>query len=560
MDSQPELLNDPVQQGVAQIGDTLYASFDEALNDSEAGDTITLLQDVTTAGINLNHDVIIDGNNHTLSFTQYGIALWSSNLTINNTIVSMNGITSTPYTAEWNWMSICASKDASMTLNNSSLYMNGQNNNVHAIYFCSNNKLNLNNSYLEIINYQQDALEWDGGDGGYNVNMVNSTYLSDNNRSGFTGTFYASINHSTVNVVNSRGNGSNGSNFDIRNNSFVNFTVNAAHGLSASNLSIVNSHVVARENGANGIHVSNNLLIDGGSQVEITGNRCSLSSKWTIPGALYINGPSTIQNCTLNITDNLGSGIYQKSGTLTIADSASVNIIRNTATMLGLGGGININGTASISSNVQLYNNHASVAGDDIYSTGKVSFGTTGTNWMLDGDPDCSHKITGWFEDGIKGNDGTSYRWKAHKTEGENYYVVNMPSGEYEGQLALKAAHGLHTITIHYLEKDTNKVVHDDFVLNDVESGPYDVTKQGKLAIKGYAYVDMDYAFVGSLDQDIEINVYYTKDKPKTTKKETKKDVPTAFGFDVNLWTSLMGVSSLGIITSVKLSRKNKRK
>ena len=122
----------------------------------------------------------------------------------------MNGIGSTPYTAEWNWMAVCASKDASLMLENTEMTMIGaEGNNAHAIYFCSNNKLNLTNSKLEIKNYKQDALEWNGGDGGYNVNITNSTFISDHNRSGFTGTFYATIDNSTVKVINSLGNGSN---------------------------------------------------------------------------------------------------------------------------------------------------------------------------------------------------------------------------------------------------------------------------------------------------------------------------------------------------------------
>ena len=123
----------------------------------------------------------------------------------------MNGIGSTPYTAEWNWMTICASKNASLTLDNASLSMDGTGtaSKTHAIYFCSNNKLNIKNgSNLTIKNYQQDALEWDGGDGGYNVNISDgSTFVSDHNRSGFTGTFYATIDNSTVKVLNSAANG-----------------------------------------------------------------------------------------------------------------------------------------------------------------------------------------------------------------------------------------------------------------------------------------------------------------------------------------------------------------
>ena len=69
---------------------------------------------------------------------------------------SMAGIGSTPYTAEWNWMSVCASKDASLTLDGATLAMNGVGaGNVHAVYFCNNNKLNLKNgSNLTIKNLQ----------------------------------------------------------------------------------------------------------------------------------------------------------------------------------------------------------------------------------------------------------------------------------------------------------------------------------------------------------------------------------------------------------------------
>ena len=132
-------------------------------------------------------------------------------------------------------MTICASKDASLTLDNADMIMDDKNDETlhnktpgqHAIYFCSNNKLNIvNGSTLTIKNYTQDALEWDGGDGGYNVNITNSTFISDHNRSGFTGTFTARIDNSKVDVINSTGNGSNGSHFEIVNGSVVNFSDN----------------------------------------------------------------------------------------------------------------------------------------------------------------------------------------------------------------------------------------------------------------------------------------------------------------------------------------------
>lgn len=180
---------------VAQIGGTKYATLDEAIEKAADSDTIVLLADCTTAGMNLSKNLTIDGgeSKYTVTFNDKGIALWGKSLMFKNCKVVMNGIGSTPY-AEWSWMAICASKDALLLLENTEMTMNGaEGNTAHAIYFCSNNKLNLTDSKLEIKNYQQDALEWDGGDGGYNVNITNSTFISDHNRSGFTGTFTAKI-------------------------------------------------------------------------------------------------------------------------------------------------------------------------------------------------------------------------------------------------------------------------------------------------------------------------------------------------------------------------------
>ena len=243
--------------GVAKVGDAEYATFDEAFAAATDGQTVTLLADATTRGLDVSKDVTVDGAGHSLAFAEKGIALWGKSLTLKNVTATMTGIGSTPYTAEWGWMTICASKNASITLDNAKLSMDGTGtgNNTHAIYLTGNNKLNLQNgSVLTVKNYKQDALEWDGGDGGYNLNVTGGSKLvSDHNRSGLTGTFYATVDASTVDVTNSTGNGSNGSHFDIRNGSSVTFSGNADHGLSAGNLSISNSTVTAENNGRNGI-------------------------------------------------------------------------------------------------------------------------------------------------------------------------------------------------------------------------------------------------------------------------------------------------------------------
>lgn len=438
---------------VAQIGEKTYTSLDAAVEAATDGAIIDVLADCTTAGLNLSKDLTIQGAEGlepkpTIKFTKNGIALWGKSLTFKNCNVEMKGIGSTPYTAEWNWQTICASRDASLTLDGATMTMDGTGTagNVHAIYFCTNNELNLSNgSELKIENYNQDALEWDGGDGGYNVNIKDSTYISDHNRSGFTGTFYATIDSSIVEVINSTGNGSNGSHFDIKNRSNVKFNDNGSHGLSAGNLTIDNSTVTANGNGANGIHTIGTLNICNKSNVEIKNNKCSISSQWTKPGAFYMGGTeSKIEDSTLVIQDNLGSGIYQKNknGTLTIADNATVSIMKNKAEKLGFGGGIYVNGTANISKNVELYNNHAQNAGDDIYNTGTITFGDVGEGWVLD---DCDHDINGWYDDGSGYSDGTYSRWAAHTYPSyisqfsEFDEETGLATLDYE--VALKAAH-----------------------------------------------------------------------------------------------------------------------
>ena len=439
---------------VAKVGDVTYTSLDAAVEAAKDTDdaVIDVLADCTTAGLNLSKNLTIQGaegleSKPTITFNKEGIALWGKALTFKNCNVVMNGIGSTPYTAEWNWQTICASKNASLTLDGATMAMDGTGaGNTHAIYFCSNNKLNLSNgSTLEIKNYKDDALEWDDGDGGYNVNITNSTFISDHNRSGFTGTFCARIDNSTVNVINSRGNGSNGSHFDIKNRSNVKFNDNGSHGLSAGKLTIDNSNVTANGNGANGIHTIGTLNICNKSNVEIKNNKCSISSQWTKPGAFYMGGTeSKIEDSTLVIQDNLGSGIYQKNtkGTLTIADNATVSIMKNKAEKLGFGGGIYVNGTANISKNVELYNNHAQNAGDDIYNTGTITFGDVGEGWVLD---DCDHDINGWYDDGSGYSDGTYSRWAAHTYPSyisqfsEFDEETGLATLDYE--VALKAAH-----------------------------------------------------------------------------------------------------------------------
>lgn len=142
---------------VARIDETgsEYNTFDEAVAAAKNGETVTLLADAETSGLNLSKDLTIDGGDrYALNFTDKGIALWGKALTFKNVTVSMTGIGSTPYTAEWNWMAVCASKDASLTLDGGS----------HA-RFAEDAKLTItgNDASQENCSTKKDAAQMGGG-------------------------------------------------------------------------------------------------------------------------------------------------------------------------------------------------------------------------------------------------------------------------------------------------------------------------------------------------------------------------------------------------------------
>ena len=461
----------PAAGDIAEFNGKKYSSFDAALADAKKtnGATIKLLADAETAGLNLDKDLTIEGDGHALKFTDKGIALWGHALVLKNVNASMAGIGSTPYTAEWNWMSVCASKDASLTLDGATLTMDGAGaGNVHAIYFCSNNKLNLKNaSKLTIKNYKQDALEWDGGDGGYNVNIEGgSTYTSDHCRSGFAGTFIVTIDNSKANVVNSTGNGSNGSHFDIKNSSVVDFSGNGSHGLSAGNLSIDNSTVTAENNGLTGIIFTGKGEFKS-ANVRISGTKGK--SYWNAGMRLMkANAKLDVDAAsTVSITGNKVTGLFLDAGAqATFAEGSSLMITgnnasqENCATKMDLaqkGGGVVVREGANLTlhDSAVIDNNNAALAGDDIYveKGGKITIGNTHKDILAGFEGDCNHTIDGWYFD------GTGSRWSAHE---EPMFTALAESGTYEGEVALKAAHGLVKVNYEYVgDKPANAVLPD---------------------------------------------------------------------------------------------------
>lgn len=549
----------PEVKYVASINDVMYETFDEAVTAAVDGDTIKLLDNATTKGLNLSKNLIIDGSKeYTLTFEDKGIALWKVSLTFKDVTVNIKGIGSTPYTAEWNWMTISASKNATLNLENAKLTLDGTGteSNVHAIYFGSNNKLNLNNSTLIIKNYTQDALEWDGGDGGYNVNLVNSTFISDNNRSGFTGTFYATIDNSTVKVLNSRGNGSNGTYYTIKNNSNVLFDNSGTWGISAWRIDMTNhSTLTATNNGYSGIW-TRVLNVDSSCSLIANSNGTKAFSAATNAGIFFQgNGTytSTIEKgAKVEIKNNAGSGIYTKQniGNLTILAGEITNngtgSVNKSKIGASLGGGIYNVGTLVIGEDVNIYNNHAEIAGDDIYNKEKgiIDFKDVKDDWILD---DCNDKINNWYDD------SENNRWNAHSDKEEELHVDAVKSGKYETGFSIKAAHNLKAKVIaRYVDED-GKVIAEEETINGYVNDNYKTVLKD---IYGYELKRIEGNTTGNMTiKDITVTYVYEyvmgqggDDVPVVPEKPETPNIPYTGIEEESDITSLTGISALSLM------------
>ena len=126
-------------------------------------------------------------------------------------------------------------------------------------------------------------------------------------------------------------------------------------------------------------------------------------------------------------------------------------VIKNNGSKTQYGGGIRNYGEITVSAGAQLYNNHALIAGDDIYNgtykyktytcDGCITFTPVGKDWVLD---DCNDPIVGWYHNGKeKLTDNAYKRWNGDG-EGDAYYADEYTVSEeaVSDALALKAAHG----------------------------------------------------------------------------------------------------------------------
>ena len=194
------------------------------------------------------------------------------------------------------------------------------------------------------------------------------------------------------------------------------------------------ANVTANHNGAHGIYnqVMGDLkqgafLIESGANVTANYN--------TVSGIVNCNLFTVEKGANLQVEYNSNCGIQND-------EHATLNLLAGSVRYNhagSVGGGLVNSGTAILSDDVELYNNHATSAGDDIYNANgaTITFGPTGRGWELDGEPDCYDFITGWYDD------SETTRWNAHEGgEADLHMDLVAPVASYTGPLSLKAAHG----------------------------------------------------------------------------------------------------------------------
>ena len=193
------------------------------------------------------------------------------------------------------------------------------------------------------------------------------------------------------------------------------------------------ANVTANHNGAHGIYnqVMGDLkqgafLIESGANVTANYN--------TVSGIVNCNLFTVEKGANLQVEYNSNCGIQND-------EHATLNLLAGSVRYNhagSVGGGLVNSGTAILSDDVELYNNHARLSGDDIYNAdgATITFGDTGKGWTLDGEPDCYDFITGWYDD------YETTRWNAHGDEADLHMVLVAPVNSYTGPLSLKAAHG----------------------------------------------------------------------------------------------------------------------
>lgn len=324
------------------------------------------------------------------------------------------------------------------------------NNNGKGGLGCYYGKLTMEGSTLDANNNGRYGIEFESrGSFVDELDMDGSSVLNANNNNGIAGL-----------LIGDGGVIQSGAKLNCNNNAYIGLYIFTDGNWLGDVVIEPGATVTACENAYSGVHNAYKLKIkgtviadsnkacgitnDAGDKLIIT-STADVSARQNLAFGIfnYDRANLTVESgANLKVEENTGSGILNGWNATLNLNAGSIQ--RNNALYgfqgsdyIAHGGGIQNWGTAILSDDVALYNNHAKFAGDDIYNAdgATITFGATGEGWALDGAPDCYDDIDGWYDD------STNTRWNAHAEDEADLHTVLADSGTFNSVLALKAAH-----------------------------------------------------------------------------------------------------------------------
>ena len=452
---------------VTETGIQTYDTLDAAIEAAESGAEIEIGNDEGVITVNeIRKNLVINGNGHTITIpdqekTDHRSLNIYASLTFNNTKVKfVNNLDDT------NVWSATVNANSVLTLDQGSICTMEN----HGIYAENGAIINVKGqSKLTVKNTTYTALMANKKFADFNIEegsevTVDHARHDDGIPNGINN-FKIKVVNSTLTVTDCEKQGLvrcwltlDNSNAEISGNGIGICGNNGTDVLIMKN----GSNLTMEDNGTAGIFLwGGKVKVEAGNTLTITGTGKDIKeiTDSRYDGALavyyYYNTYTADVNfedgATVNLIDNDVSAI-NNDGKVYIGNGTT---IMNNGSKTVYGGGIQNRGDITIAPNVKLYNNHAKVAGDDIYNTtgtsangltsytGSITFAPVGDGWILD---DCKeeHPIVGWYHDGKeKLTDNAYKRWNGDG-EGNAYYADEYTVSEeaVSDVLALKAAHG----------------------------------------------------------------------------------------------------------------------
>ena len=436
---------------VAKIGTQTYETLDAAIEAVQGDEVIEVGEDCTLTVGTIEKAVVINGNGYTISVPEQDTDNHALKINASLTFNKAN-VVFTNENAEW---TVTMSGNGVLTLDEGSTCIIEK----HGIYADNYATINVKGgSKLTVQNISYTALMADAGFADLNIEegstvVVDRAYRGDEVPNGINN-FKINVVNSTLNVTNCENQGLVRCELTLdKSNAEISGNDTGITGYpDTDTLTLKNgSTLMMKDNIHCGIYMSGGKIdVQDGTKLTITGTGNPTEEDIitaSYAGALYIAKYNPYQtnvefadNATVELKDNAVSAI--KNGGKVYVGANTV--ITNNGSKTEYGGGIQNYGEIIISADAQLYNNHAKIAGDDIYNSTftkkgvtykpSLTFAPVGKDWVLD---DCNDPIVGWY------HDGKEKRWKGDG-EGDDYYADEYTVGKeaVSDALALKAAHG----------------------------------------------------------------------------------------------------------------------